>query len=125
LKMGSVYDKMTDTEKEVAYYLEEKGLWWKFEFPVFVYDNKDRPRVWTPDFFIPKLGLFVEVCGSEDYNYEFRRKICDKNGIPVVFLHYYKRPKHWKAHLKKRIEKIQEKRSAEAKKLEDSTNTKK
>ena len=108
---------MTETEKEVSRYLEEKRLWWRFEFPVFVYEENDRPRLWTPDFFIPKLGLFVEVCGSKDY--DFRRKIFDKNGIPVVFLHYYKRPNQWKAHLKQRIEKIQEKRSAEAKKLED------
>ena len=109
---------MTDPEKEVARHLEQKGLWWQFEFPVFLYDDKDRPRVWTPDFFIPKLGLFVEVCGSKDFDYEYRRKIYDKNGIPVIFLHYYKRPKEWKAHLKNRIKKIQEKRSKEAKKLE-------
>ena len=118
--MGSIYDKMTETEREVANYLEEKGLWWQFEFPVFIYENNKRPRLWTPDFFIPKLGLFVEVCGSKDFDYEFRRKIYDKNGLPVVFLHYYKNPKKWKAHLKKRIENIHEKRSKEVKKLEDT-----
>lgn len=118
--MSSVYDKMTEIEREVACYLEEKGIWWQFEFPVFVYEDNDRPRLWAPDFFIPKLGIFIEVCGSKDYDYDFRRKIFDKNGIPVVFLHYYKRPKQWKSHLKKRIDAIQKKRSAEAKKLENS-----
>jgi len=73
---------MTDPEKEVAKYLEEKNLWWKFEFPVFVMDEKDRPRLWTPDFYIPSLGVFVEVCGSIMYDYEYRQEIYEKNGIP-------------------------------------------
>jgi len=33
MKKRSVYNKMTETEREVASYLEEKGLWWQFEFP--------------------------------------------------------------------------------------------
>lgn len=59
--MHSVYADMTPHEKEVANYLQELGLWWQYESPVFVYDEKDRPRVWTPDFYIPKLGMYVEV----------------------------------------------------------------
>ena len=90
-----------------------------------MYEENDRPRLWAPDFFIPKLGIFVEVCGSKNYDYEFRRRIFDKNGIPVVFLHYYKNPNQWKAHLKTRIEQIQEKRSYEAKKLEEFPTTRK
>ena len=77
--MGSVYDKMRETEKEVAYYLEARGLWLQFEFPVFVYKENDRPILWAPDFFIPKLGIFVEVCGSKKYDFEFRRKNFNKN----------------------------------------------
>ena len=109
---------MTKTEKEVARYFEQKGLWWQFEFPVFVYEENNRPRLWMPDFFIPKLGLFVEVCGSKDFDYEFRKKIYQKNGITVVFLHYYKNPEKWKAHLRHRVRNVQEKRSEESKKLE-------
>ena len=32
--MSSVYDKMTEIEREAACYLEEKGVWWQFEFEV-------------------------------------------------------------------------------------------
>ena len=115
--MGSVYDKMTDPEKEVAEYFEEKDLWWQYEFPVFVSDEKDRPRLWTPDFFIPSLGVFIEVCGSENYDYDYRQKIYEKNGIPVVFLHYYKQPKKWKSFLADRIGYIERKRKSESRKL--------
>jgi len=108
---------MTKPEREVARYLKKRDLWWVFEFPVFVYDEKNRQRLWTPDFYIPKLGLYIEVCGSEEFNYEYRKEIYEKNGIPVVFLHYYKRPRKWKSFLAKRVEEIEQQRKYEAKKL--------
>ena len=115
----SIYDRMTDSEIEVANYLKEIDLWWVFEFPVFVYDENDRPRLWTPDFYIPKLGLFIEVCGSKEFDYEYRKKIYEKNGIPVVFLHYYKKRRKWKSFLAKRVMEIEQQRKSEAKKLAD------
>ena len=57
--MESIYGDMTGAEKEVAEYLKELGIWWVYEFPVFVYDDKGRPRVWAPDFYLPKLGMHV------------------------------------------------------------------
>jgi len=63
------------------------------------------------------LGLFLEVCGSKEFDYEFRKGIYEKNGIPVVFLHYYKNPKKWKYFLGKRIEEIEQQRKIEAEKL--------
>ena len=118
MKTKSVYEKMTESEREVAKYLTEKAIWWKFEFPVFVYEENDRPRLWAPDFFIPKLGLFVEVCGSPNYDYEFRKKVFNRNKIPVVFLHFYKNPTKWESHFKERITKIQKEREKELKKLD-------
>jgi len=43
--MESVYADMSESEKEVALYLQELGLYWKYESPIFVYDEKGRPRV--------------------------------------------------------------------------------
>ncbi len=116
----SVYDDMKESEKQVAGYLRELDLWWIYEFPVFVYDEKDRPRVWTPDFYIPKLGMYIEVCGSEDFNYEYRDKIYKKNGYYVVFVHLYKERKKWKHYLVKRIMEIEESRHAEVMKMLNS-----
>ena len=79
---------MTDPEKKVAHYLKERDLWWVFEFPVFAYDDMDRPRLYAPDFYIPKLGLYIEVYGSKEFDYEYRKMVYEKNGIPVVFLHF-------------------------------------
>jgi len=113
----SVYADMEDSEKQVAAYLRELDLWWIYEFPVFVYDEKKRPRVWTPDFYIPNIGMYIEVCGSEKFDYKYREKIYKKNGYHVVFVHLYKEEKKWKSFLVKRIMEIEEKRHDEVMKM--------
>jgi hypothetical protein len=113
----SVYADMEDSEKQVSEYLRELDLWWLYEFPVFVYDEKNRPRVWTPDFYIPKLGMYIEVCGSERFDYEYREKIYKKNGYPVIFVHFYKKEEKWQSFLIARIKEIEEKRHDEVMKM--------
>lgn len=117
IRMSSIYDDMMDSEKQVANYLSELSLYWIYQSPVFVYDEKDRPRVWTPDFYIPKLGIYIEVCGSEDFNYDYRDKIYRKNGIFAVFLHSYKEKGKWKTYLIKKIMEIEEYRHSEVMKM--------
>jgi len=115
--LDSIYERMTKPEKEVADYLQKVDLWWKFEFPVFVFDEHDRPRLFIPDFYIPKLGLFVEVCGAEKFDYNRRKKVYEKNGVAVVFLHYYKNPTKWRSFLANRVTQIEQERKSEAGKL--------
>jgi len=115
--MYSVYDDMTDSEKQVADYLEELGFWWVFEFPVFIHDEKKRPRVWTPDFYLPKLGMYIEVCGSQDFDYSYRERTYGDNGYYVIFVHLYKEQREWKNYLVKRIIEIEEQRHSEVLKM--------
>ena len=115
--MESVYADMSASEKEVAAYLKELDLYWMFESPIFVYDEKGRPRVWTPDFYVPKLGMHIEVCGSEKYDYEYRDRIYKQNGHHVIFVHAYKHHKDWKKFLVKRIMEIEEQRHDEVMKM--------
>lgn len=116
------YNDMTEPERQVANYLEQlrrhsSYLWWKYQFPIFVYDEKDRPRIWTPDFFLPKLGIYIEVCGSSKFNYDYREKIYDKNGYHVIFVHVYKKRKVWRDFLLDRIKQIGESRYSNVREL--------
>lgn len=104
------YSDMEKSETVVAGYLNEIGFEWYYQHPVFLYDEKKRPRVWTPDFYIPALHLHLEVCGSEDFDYKYREDIYKKNDIPVVFLHLWKNPDDWRKWLKKSILEIEETR---------------
>jgi len=96
---GSIYDKMSHSEKVVALALKKFGIEWSYEQPVFVWDENQRPRVWAPGFYLKHFGIYIEVCGSEYFDYNYRQKIFDKNGYKVIFLHLYKEKDRWKRHL--------------------------
>lgn len=64
----SIYADMEDSEKQVAELLKMLDLWWWYEFPVFIYDEKKRPRVWTPDFYILQRKEEMEELFSEKDN---------------------------------------------------------
>ena len=99
MQKESIYDKMTKPEYEVAKLLKKLGIKWTYEQPVFVWDENKRPRVWAPDFYLIQFSVYIEVCGSKGFDYEYRRKILDKNGYRVIFLHLYKESSKWKNHL--------------------------
>ena len=105
---------MMPSERQVAEFLDELGLPWIFEFPVFVYDERKRPRVWTPDFFIPKLGIYIEVCGSKNFNYEYRERIYNENNVPIIWLQHYKKQDYWQKFLFLKIKEVEAQRHSEA-----------
>ena len=102
----SIYEKMTNAEKEVAKLLKDLGIKWNFEQPVFVWDENKRPRVWAPDFFLISFGIYVEVCGSDKFDYNYRKKVYKENGYNVIFLHVYKESYKWKKHFIKNFKKL-------------------
>jgi hypothetical protein len=99
MQRESIYDKMTNAEREVANILKEFGIQWSYEQPVFVWDENKRPRVWAPDFYLIHFGIYIEVCGSKMFDYKYRQRIFDCNGYRVIFLHLYKETNKWKNHL--------------------------
>ena len=99
---------MTRSEKEVAELLKDLGIKWSYEHPVFVWDENKRPRVWAPDFYLIPFGIYIEVCGSKEFDYEYRKKVFDKNGHQVIFLHLYKDKRKWKYHLMSYLERIED-----------------
>ena len=90
---------MTNAEKEVAEMLKDLGIKWSYEHPIFIWDDNQRPRVWAPDFYLMSFGIYIEVCGSETFDYNYRKKIFEHNGYTVIYLHLYKETKLWKKHL--------------------------
>jgi hypothetical protein len=111
MQKESIYDKMTYAEKEVASELKRLGIQWSYEQPVFVWDENKRPRVWAPDFYLLHLSIYLEVCGSQIFDYSYRRKIFDLNGYSVVFLHLFKKGDSWKKYLRFQLYRFNFKRS--------------
>lgn len=103
--------EMTIQEEKVAHFLDELGLKKDYESPVFVTDDKKRPRVWSPDFFLPELGIYIEVCGAQRRAYKYRRQIYEANKIPVIFVKTFYTEKSWKDYIRKGIRRIHQERS--------------
>ena len=122
MQKESIYDRMTNAEKEVAATLKEYGIQWSFEQPVFVWDENKRPRVWAPDFYLVHFGIYLEVCGSENFDYKYRRRIFDRNGYRVIFLHLYKESDKWKNHLLNYLWLFTNHRNYQLKKIFGKTN---
>ena len=61
--------------------------------------------------------MYIEVCGSEDFSYEYREKIYKKNGYHTIFVHFYKEQEKWKSYLVMRIKEIEESRHSEVMKM--------
>ena len=89
--------EMSGEERKVGDYLKEKGYTLTYEPSVSIVDDRELDRIWHPDFFINELGLYVEVCGADRPNdYQWRRKIYKKNGVPIVFVETFKDEYKWK-----------------------------
>jgi hypothetical protein len=105
--------EMSAPEEHVSDYLTELGLHWIYQSPVFIHDEKKRPRVWTPNFYLPELGIYLEACGSERFNYSYRKNI-PKERLPCNFHSLLQRKSKWKSYLVKRIKEIEEQRHNES-----------
>lgn len=102
---AEVYENMSNAELMVCRFIQQFSLWWDYEQPVYILDDKNRPRVWTPDFYLPDLGIYIEVVGdAENPNYSWRESIYKKNHIPIVFVAPYQF-NYWQEYL---IDKIME-----------------
>jgi hypothetical protein len=108
---------MSYAENEVATFLKKNHIRWEFQHPVSVKDPDDLTRIWYPDFYLPDLGLYVEVCGAEREGYERRKTTFEKNRIPIVFVQTYKDENTWKNYLLMTIKKIHESRWGKVKDL--------
>jgi hypothetical protein len=110
---GSVYEKMTQGEKQTSDFLTALGIFWRFHHPVTIYDEENLQRIYYPDFFLPQFGAYIEVCGAKrEDEYERRKKLYFANNIKVIFVETFKDCKKWKAFLLDSLFKIQVERMA-------------
>ena len=89
---------MTSAERDVAGYLDELNISYKYEYPVFIKDERGRPRLWAPDFYLTDIKIYIEICESEISDLEYRKKMYAENKIDIIFLQFFKKDLMWKEH---------------------------
>ena len=119
------FPDMSKQEFKVFNWLHKLKIRCIYQNPVFLYDEKNRPRVWTPDFYLPQLGIHIEVCGSKNFKYEYRDKIYKLNNIEVIFIHSYKPKNKWTTFFREKLRETEEKRRKNIDKLMEILPSKK
>jgi hypothetical protein len=81
-------------------------------------DEKERPRVWTPDFYVPKLGMDIEVSCSESLQEQYKyREGPQGKQLQRHFSASLQRKGRWKSFLLKRIIQLENSRHLEVMKI--------
>lgn len=111
-------NKMSPPESDVALFLDKLSINYVYEYPIFLFDDEKRPRVWTPDFYLPNLGVYVEVCGTRRTGYRYRRKIYAQNKTKIIFIHYYKDVEKWKKYFLTELSSLAEKMMSEVSRIQ-------
>ena len=104
---------MTPGVREVREILDQLRLEWIHEYPALIYDQTNRPRIWTPDFYLPLQGVYIEVYANNSQDNARRKNTYGKNKIQIIFIHQYKPAEQWISHLILSLNKLNQRRRDE------------
>lgn len=93
----SIYDKMTQGERQTADYLTYLGIFWKYHHPVTITDEEDLSRIYYPDFSSRSSEFISKYAGLIEKKSILEGRSCIlKNNIKVVFVETFKDGTKWK-----------------------------
>ena len=98
-------------ERKIAEILTKYGIPFKYESPVLVQDDQNKPRIWYPDFFLPEYGIYIEYYGLEgdpEYDRGTAKKNATyvRNGIETISVYGTKNGKNLEGDLVDRIYRV-------------------
>ena len=76
-KIEGSYSFKSEGEKRIAEVLNKYRIDFKYEWPVLIKDDDKKLRIWYPDFFLSKHGVYLEYFGYDnnpDYDNGRKRK---------------------------------------------------
>jgi hypothetical protein len=63
-----------------------------------------------------RLGIYVEVEGSK-IDYKYRKEIYEQNGIPIIFIQFFKDERKWKNYFIVKMKEVEQARYEEVMKM--------
>jgi hypothetical protein len=88
------------SEEQVAEFLDNLNIKYETQPKLTVMDDYNKERLVYPDFILPEFGIYLEVCGAKRKKYYANKKrMYEKNQIPMIFVHTYKSENKWKLYL--------------------------
>jgi len=99
----------SDGERRIAKFLDDNQFKYRYEAGVLIYDTKNQPRLWYPDFQLTEYGTYVEyygLAGNPDYRKSIRVKesVYAKNHIDVISIYPWMFREDWQGHIMSELE---------------------
>jgi DNA helicase-4 len=96
-------------EKQIAYFLDNNGIKYRYEQALIVNDENNKQRIWYPDFYLPEYGVYLEyygLAGQKDYDIGIKRKesAYRKTGIDVIPIYPWVLKENWKGYVMQELE---------------------
>lgn len=119
-KIEDSYNFKSEGERTIAEVLNKYRIDFKYEWPILIRDDEKKLRIWYPDFFLPKYGVYLEYFGYEN-NTEYdngrkrKEKIYNEMKIDVISIDSKIGDNQLESHLINQLYRIQTKRLTEVK----------
>jgi hypothetical protein len=119
-KIEGTYSFKSEGERKIAEVLNRYRIDFRYEWPVLVRDYDQKFRIWYPDFFLPKYGVYLEYFGYEnnpDYDNGRKRKekIYKEMKMDVISIDSKILENQLENHIINQLYRIQTKRQTEVK----------
>jgi len=93
----------SEGERRIAYFLDNYGIRYVYEQGLLVKD-RDKPKIWHPDFFLPEFALYIEyygMAGNQDYDrgIEHKKSVYDEMGLDVLSVYPWTFCDDWQGYL--------------------------
>ena len=116
-------------EVQIANFLDENGIKYKYENGVLIYQSQNKPRIWYPDFYLPEFSSYIEYYGmvgdlEYDKGIKVKESAYSKMGLDVISVDPSMFPEKWQGHIIGELEKKIQRQSDKLYSLPYSTNTK-
>ena len=102
-------------ERKIAGFLKENDIKYQYESGVLIYQNKDQPRIWYPDFNLPEFSTYIEyygMVGNPDYDRGIKVKetAYAQMGLYVIPVYPHMFSKNWQGYIMKEIKRTIQKK---------------
>lgn len=98
-------------EQKIACFLERNSIGYQYEAPVLVQDERQKSRIWYPDFYLNEFKTYLEyfgLAGDRHYDKGIKTKLSvyKSSGIDVIPFYPWMFKENWNGYLMQRLEDI-------------------
>ena len=101
----------SEGEQKIAYFLENSSIRYQYESAVLINSDKNKPRIWYPDFYLPEFKTYIEYYGlvgnhSYDTGVKAKESAYLKMGLDVIPVYPWMFKENWQKYIMKELKNV-------------------